>query len=133
MRFWAGTILGQTVSKSNRSQIVKIGGRYSLIKSPEARAYVKAVAKQVPILSPLLGGRLRVHMQIFYASERPDLDPSLILDCLAGRVYRNDRQCRELHVVHAIDRRNPRAVVLIEEIGAPLLEVARGQERVAAA
>lgn len=124
MRNWTGTILGQPVSKSNRSQIVKIGGRYSLIKSKEARAYVKAVAAQVPVLRPLLAGRLALHLRVYYASERPDLDESLIMDALQGRIYKNDRQIREKHVTHAIDRDNPRAVILVEEIGAPLLEVA---------
>lgn len=124
MRAWTGTILGQPCSKSNRSMIVKVRGRPMIIKSPEARAYEKAVARQVPVLSPLLGGRLAMTLRIYYASERPDLDESLIMDALQGRIYANDRQIREKHVTHAIDRENPRAVVIVEEIGAPLLEVA---------
>jgi Holliday junction resolvase RusA-like endonuclease len=124
VRFWSGIITGETCSKANSRRLVthRKTGRPMFIKSSDALAYEKTVAKQVPVLQPMLEGRLRVHMEIFYASERPDLDPSLILDCLAGRVYRNDRQCRELHLVHGIDRRNPRAVILVEEIGAPLLE-----------
>ena len=53
---------------------------------------------------------------VFYASERPDLDPSLILDALQGRVYANDRAVREMHLFHHIDRENPRAELTLCEI-----------------
>ena len=115
MRYWAGIIAGEPASKSNSSQIVKFGGRFAIIKSKKARAYVKDVAKQVPALAQPLQGRLVLHLKIFYATERPDLDESLIMDALQGRIYTNDRQIREKHITHAVDRENPRAVVLIEE------------------
>jgi Holliday junction resolvase RusA-like endonuclease len=53
---------------------------------------------------------------IFYATERPDLDPSLILDALQGRVYANDRAVREMHLHHHIDRERPRAEITLIEI-----------------
>ena len=53
---------------------------------------------------------------LYYASRRPDLDPSLILDALQGRVYRNDRAVREMHLYHRLDRENPRAEIFLEEM-----------------
>ena len=53
---------------------------------------------------------------IYYASERPDLDPSLILDALQSRVYANDRAVREMHLHHHIDRERPRAEITLIEI-----------------
>jgi Holliday junction resolvase RusA-like endonuclease len=64
----------------------------------------------------MLSGPLRASIWIHYASERPDLDESVILDVLQGKIYANDRQVREKHIFHAIDRINPRAVVLIEAL-----------------
>jgi Holliday junction resolvase RusA-like endonuclease len=74
-------------------------------------------------------GEVAIELRIFYSSERPDLDESLILDCLQDQflvvggkrllsqrgVYRNDRQVREKHVYHSIDKRNPRTEILITE------------------
>ena len=58
-------------------------------------------------------GRLAVHCDVYYASDRPDLDESLVLDGLQGLIYKNDRQVREKHVHHHIDRLNPRACVRV--------------------
>lgn len=109
------TILGEPASKANSRKLVRFGGRPAFIKSDKARAYAQAVAMQVPILDPLLEGELRVDCTIFYASERPDLDPSVIWDALQGRVFRNDRQLREQHLFHEIDRHRPRAEITITE------------------
>lgn len=126
------TIHGQPVSKSNRSQIIKLGERYSLGKSTEAKAYIRDTLRQIPPAArQQLEGPLRITLRMFYASERPDLDESQLLDCLqdqwkrdptAGRVllqagvYRNDRQIREKHVYHGIDARRPRAEIEIEAL-----------------
>ena len=81
---------------------------------------------------------MRITLNIFYATERPDLDESLILDILQDRfdgkrearvlvqrgVYRNDRQVREKHVFHHIDRANPRAEIEVEPIEAPIFREA---------
>ena len=41
---------------------------------------------------------IAIEIEILYASRRPDLDESLILDCLQDRWYKNDRQVKEKHV-----------------------------------
>lgn len=138
-------ILGEPASKANSREIGvlkfrdKATGeaktRPTVRKSDKALAYETAALRQIPPAArQRLEGPLRMTLRIFYASERPDLDESLILDCLQDRyatekrgdektrvlvqagVYRNDRQVRERHVFHAIDKRNPRAEIVVEPI-----------------
>ncbi len=135
------TILGQPCSKANSRQIVKIKGRPTPIKSKEALAYERDALRQIPpAVRQRLEGPVRMTIRIWYASERPDLDESLLLDVLQDRyatdkhtkarvlvqagVYRNDRQVRERHVYHAIDRVNPRAEVEIEPMQPQQAELA---------
>ena len=128
-------ILGEPASKGNSRELVTFGrgenARPALIKSEKARNYERDALKQIPPAARLrLEGPVRVTLRIFYASERPDLDESVVLDVLQDRykkdkqsgervliqngVYRNDRQVREKHVYHAIDRANPRAEIEVE-------------------
>ena len=117
-RKWQGLIFGEPVSKANSRRVVRIGGMVRVIKSAKALAYVEAVARQVPELpeDQQLKAPIRMTAHIYYASRRPDLDPSLILDALQGRIYRNDRAVREMHLYHHLDREHPRAEVYLEEI-----------------
>lgn len=125
------TILSEPASKANSRKIVSFDGRPSIIKSQKGRDYEKAALLQIPEhAKQMLVGKLRVTLRIFYASERPDLDESIILDVLQAKfkrdkqtkqrelirrgVYLNDRQVREKHVFHCIDRSNPRAEIDIE-------------------
>lgn len=135
------TILGEPASKANSRMLVtlprfspKKGMKVPMaasIKSEKAREYEGAALKQIPPESRLrLEGPVRVTLRIFYATERPDLDESVILDVLQdqyrGRkesrelvqpgVYRNDRQVREKHVFHSIDPHRPRAEILVETL-----------------
>ena len=121
-------VIGEPASKSNSRQLVTIHGRPAFIKSKKGRAYVESSRAQLPVLDPLLTGKLKATIRIFYATERPDLDESLILDVMQGYFYKNDRQVREKHIFHAIDRQNPRAEIEIEPIE-PQLELAGGGEK----
>jgi Holliday junction resolvase RusA-like endonuclease len=113
-------IYGEPCSKANSRRLVPRkckDGRVKLgsIKSQKALNWIDGAAKQIPFRpeSDLLTGKLVMFCKIYYASERPDLDESLVLDFLQGRVYKNDRQVRERHVYHFIDRENPRVEVLV--------------------
>lgn len=141
------TILGEPASKANSRKAATIGGKLAVIdgkrtreggkstfiKSEKARDYEHDALKQIPhVCRVRLTGPVRVTMRVFYATERPDLDESLILDILQDRytrdkktkqrvlvqkgVYQNDRQVREKHVFHAIDRSNPRAEIEVEPL-----------------
>ena len=96
--------------------MVTIAGRARLIKSKKAVDYVTAFKKQCPKLDELLEGDVRVTMTIFYRTRRPDLAESVILDCLEGYAYKNDRQVKEKHIYHGLDKENPRAEITVEPI-----------------
>jgi Holliday junction resolvase RusA-like endonuclease len=141
----AFTILGEAASKANSRKIVTIGGRPSSIKSKKAREFEADALKQIPPEArQRIEGPVRVTLRIFYATERPDLDESLVLDVLQDRfssakkdkvtgaitqprvlvqsgVYRNDRQVREKHIYHGIDRRNPRVEIEVNAVQERLL------------
>lgn len=124
-------IIGEPASKANSRQIVIIAGRPKVIKSEKARDYERDALLQIPAAAKVMfSGPLRATIRIWYATERPDLDESVILDVLQAKtegtgkdrkiirrgVYLNDRQVREKHVFHAIDRIQPRAEIEIEPI-----------------
>jgi Holliday junction resolvase RusA-like endonuclease len=143
-------ILGEPASKAN-SRVLSIVGpkdnpRTILRKGNKALSYERAALRQIPSdARQRLEGPVRVTLRIFYASERPDLDEGIVLDVLQDRwkrvdvgsgaadhrhlvqpgVYRNDRQVREKHVFHRIDRNNPRTEIEVEALQAqqPELEL----------
>lgn len=130
-------ILGEPASKSN-SRIPRVvkskatGKQYAkFIKSMKANHYERDALLQIPPDAlQMLAGPVKVTLHIFYATERPDLDESVILDVLQAKfervsevrtlvrkgVYINDRQVREKHVFHFIDRKNPRAEIEVEPL-----------------
>lgn len=108
-------ILGEPASKANSRRVVRIGGMSRLIKSAKALSYSDMFKQQCPVLPVLMTGDLVVTMHIYYASRRPDLDESLILDLLQGCVYLNDRQVKERHTYWHLDKLNPRSEILIEK------------------
>ena len=107
---------GEPASKANSRQIVMFGKRPAIIKSKKARDYVKAFEKQVKPLTNLLEGDLAVHITIHYASRRPDLDESVILDCMERVIYGNDRQVKEKHIFHGLDKDHPRSEIFVWRI-----------------
>jgi len=132
-------IYGEPASKANSREIVtmRIKGtdktRPAVIKSDKALAYEANALRQIPPKARLqLAVPVCVTLRIFYSSERPDLDESVVLDVLQNRyvkvkqtgervlvqagVYVNDRQVREKHVYHGIDALMPRAEVRIESL-----------------
>lgn len=106
-------VRGEPASKANQRRLVLRGNKPMFIKSSKAMAYAEAFALQVRPLKELMEGPLRVDMWIYYATQRPDLDESLILDLLQGKVYLNDRQVRERHVYHYIDKEDPRVEIAV--------------------
>lgn len=109
-------IFGEPASKANSRRVVKYGGVSRLIKSEKALSYSDMFKQQCRRLGTLMAGDLRVTLHIFYASRRPDLDESLILDLMQGLIYENDRQVKERHAYWGLDPENPRAEILIEKI-----------------
>lgn len=108
-------ILGEPCSKANSRRIVKAGNRVRSIKSDKALVYEKAALlqfKQQLGRKHALTGPVGVEITIWYASRRPDLDPSIILDVMqkAG-VYANDRQVMQMSLFKELDKAKPRASI----------------------
>jgi len=109
-------IFGEPASKANSRRVVHYGGMSRLIKSKKALSYSDVFRQQCKPLATLMTGDLRVTLHIYYASRRPDLDESLILDLMQGLIYENDRQVKERHCYWGLDPDNPRAEIIIEKI-----------------
>ena len=109
-------ILGEPASKSNSRRLVTIRGRPAFIKSKKAIEYVKSFDKQCPTLENLLEGDLEATITIHYATRRPDLDESLILDLMQGLIYRNDRQVKSKAIYHGLDKQNPRTIIRVSAL-----------------
>lgn len=132
------TIYGEPASKANRRRLVKNKntGKPMFIKSEKANRYEQDFITQCPRLRPMLKGDLSVTMTVYYASRRSDLDESVMLDCMQALydfipvpnkkkkdkvlrmplIYENDRQVKEKHIFWALDPKNPRAEIHVEEI-----------------
>lgn len=111
-------VIGEPCSKANSRRLVKSkSGRPLFIKSKKALDYVKSFSQQCPQLDEPFTEDVAVDIKIFYASRRPDLDESLILDCLQGLVYKNDRQVKEKHIYWGgVDKENPRAEIHVRHL-----------------
>lgn len=109
-------ILGEPASKANSRKMVTIEGSPRLIKSAKALAYASAFKLQAKA-GQMIEGDVAVHVRIWYASRRPDLDESLILDLLQDIAYKNDRQVKEKHIYWALDPQNPRCEIRVEPLG----------------
>ena len=119
---WAATILGQPRSKAN-SRVQRKSPRTGKMfsgKNQKCLDYVESVKVQALVVRParLLEGPLSFRGTLYYPNNQSDLDPSLLIDCLQGIVFTNDRQVKHWDVRHGIDKANPRAEIEIVEIGA---------------
>ncbi len=110
-------IYGEPASKANSRRLVTFGGKPRFIKSKKALDYEQMFKKQCPSLDDPYDGDVEVTLTIHYASRRPDLDESVILDCMQGFIYQNDRQVKVKHVYWALDRTNPRSEIKVETMG----------------
>ena len=106
-------VYGEPASKANSRKMVTIKGVPRFIKSQKALSYAEGFKRQCRG-SPMEGD-VKVSMTIYYASRRPDLDESLILDLLQGIAYHNDRQVKEKHIIWGLDKENPRTEIRVEK------------------
>lgn len=107
---------GEPASKANSRRFVQIKGKPRFIKANKALNYEQAFRFQCPMLDPPITDDVRVDIKIFYATRRPDLDESLILDGMQDRIYKNDRQVKEKHIFWGLDKENPRAEIKVTQL-----------------
>lgn len=125
-------VYGEPASKANSRRLVnnKKTGRTMFIKSSKALAYEKDFALQCPQIDPPIEDDVKVTMTIYYCTRRPDLDESVILDCMQSKtakipetkikkivrpnIYLNDRQVKHKDIRWGLDKENPRAEIKVE-------------------
>lgn len=109
-------IFGEPASKANSRKLVTLGGRPAFIKSQKARDYVTEFQRQCRQQVKVMTDKdVRVELMIHYASRRPDLDESVILDAMQGIVYVNDRQVKQRFAYWGLDKDLPRSVIRVVE------------------
>lgn len=112
-------IYGVVPSKSNSYRIVTVGGHGALAKTDKLKKYEEAFYLQCNKYRNAEIGQFRFHLDVYYPSNRADLDNSLkvILDCLQRtKAIKNDRQCVTIHAEKFIDKENPRIEFVIEAV-----------------
>ena len=123
------TIEGEPASKANSRRLVMLGGKPRVIKSQKALNYLSGFAIQCPVLAELIESDVLVDIDIYYASKRPDLDESVILDAMQERIYKNDRQVVEKRVRKYIDRDRPRSEISVYSLEGRVIETDGGHGR----
>lgn len=119
--FYRFTVRGQVPSKSNCYKVIIINGHASLGKQPGVKAYENAFFMQCPLRDACIVRKFRMDMDVYYPSDRSDLDNALkvVLDCLQScKAVKNDRQCVEIHARKFIDKEHPRVEIQITPITA---------------
>ena len=114
---FTATIRGEPCSKANSRRVVLIAKKIRVIKSKKALDYLQSFILQCPVRDNLFTEDVAVGMRIHYASRRPDLDESLILDALEDYAYKNDRQVKAKFILHALDKENPRTQIVVAPMG----------------
>lgn len=123
----AAIIMGNTPSKSNCYRIITLnnkatGKSYSSLGKTKAMTdYEDQFFIQLPpkLRNLNIKGYFEFQMDVFYPSQRADLDNSLkiVLDCLQKtKTIANDNKCIRLVVNKALDKTNPRIEFKIIEL-----------------
>ena len=110
------TILGEPSSKANSRRLVFLGGKPRFIKSKKALLYSKDFDLQCLVRKHMFEEDVSIAIKIYYRSRRPDLDESLILDLLQGKVFKNDRSIKAKYVEHGLDKEHPHSVIVISSL-----------------
>lgn len=126
------TVLGECASMKNSRRIVtsRATGKPMSIKSAKSMSFFHSAALQIPNLAKPFDTPVKVTMTIYYASERPDLDESVLLDAMQSTtlgvgkqkivvrsaIFTNDRLVRWKDICHGIDAKNPRVEIVVETL-----------------
>lgn len=127
-------IRGEAASKANQRELATIGPKHArrtiLRKSDKALAFEDSALLQIPAEARrMFAGLVAIELRMHYASMRPDLDESIVLDVLQARfapvvkgkprrlvragVYLNDRQVWHKRITRGLDAADPRIEVTV--------------------
>ena len=114
------TILGNCPSKSNCYKIVVIKRHGSLAKTEALKQYEDKFYIQCNhYRNANITGYFQLQINVFYPSERSDLDNSLkiVLDCLQKcKAIKNDNKCVKIVAEKFLDKDNPRIEFEISKV-----------------
>lgn len=114
------TIYGNPPSKSNCYRIITLAGHGSLAKTKALNQYEKDFYIQCnKYRNKNIEGYFEFHVDVFYPSQRADLDNSLklILDCLQKvKAIKNDNRCVKIVAQKYLDKKEPRIEFELIEI-----------------
>jgi len=117
-------IFGNVPSKSNCYKIITVisqtGKHYSSLgKTERLKKYEKDFFIQCNVYrNKLIKGYLNFDIDVYYPSQRSDLDNSLkvILDCLQKvKAFENDNKVTDIHIRKFLDKANPRVEFSLKE------------------
>ena len=106
-------VLGSLASKSNSRRLIWRKGKPAFVKSPAAFSFLNDFANQCPTLDPVFTEDVVLEADIYYPSRRSDLDDSLLMDALQGKVIENDRQIKRRDIRWGLDPLNPRVELMV--------------------
>lgn len=112
-------VYGDMPSKSNQYRIITIKGHSSLAKTTAVKKYEENFYKQNFLRDANIKGFFEVEVDVFFQSNRKDLDGAfkLFLDVLQStRTIVNDRQCTKIVARKFIDKNNPRVEFVLKEV-----------------
>lgn len=123
---WTKTIFGEPAGRGGDVQRVRhpVTGQPMRVHTGAATRFREAVRRQVGVLADPMQGELKLTARIYNRDRRARMDAALLVDVLQGRVIKNARQIREMHVYHGVDRGVPRAEICVERLSA---QPARGR------
>lgn len=125
-------VRGQVPSKSNLYRVVTIRGRGALAKTKALTAYEASFWRQCAWRDAGVSRPFRLDVDVFFTSDRPDLDNALkaVLDCLqqCGAI-RNDRLCAEIRARKFVDKADPRVEMRLATLVAPMDEPEAAQDQ----
>ncbi len=114
------TIYGNPPSKSNCYKIITLAGHGSLAKTKALKQYENDFYIQCNhYRNKNIQGYFEFHIDVFYPSQRSDLDNSLkcVLDCLQKvKAIDNDNKVVKIVAQKFLDKLNPRIEFTIIEI-----------------
>lgn len=116
MEYQPFTIYGDVPCKSNSYKVIQRNGHGSMAKTLKLKEYERSFYLQCPLRNANIGALFKIDVEVFFSSNRKDLDGSfkIILDCLQmTNTIRNDRQCVEIRARKLLDKEKPRVVIRI--------------------
>lgn len=112
MLIWSGVIPAEAASKGNSRRVFRHGDRIRFAKSDKAMHFMHQAEVHLNPPATPIDHEVCMVATLYYASNRPDLDESLVMDALQKcGVIKNDRLIREKHIQHGLDRDKPRVEI----------------------